>query len=126
MSDKNIENYSQWRKEQFSNRAGFFPIFSDFKYLMRHLSPGAISLYVYLGLHSNYKTGEVFHSLGKIAIFFGKSKRTISNWIKELEEMKLIYREQKNLNSVSHTYLIPYEKNESTKHLLVDDEEFPF
>lgn len=100
--------FQLWKEKKFNNRIGFFPIFSDFKPYLNKLSPGAISLYVYLGLHSNYKTGEVFHSIGKIAIFFNKSPRTISNWIKELEDNGLITREQLKLNSVSHTYLKPY------------------
>lgn len=107
MTSKN-DNYTEWRKEQFIKNEGFFPIFSDFRKVMRYLSPGAISLYVYLGLHSNYKTGEVFHSLGKIAIHFGKSTRTISNWMKELENLQLIKREQFEVNKVSHTFLQPY------------------
>lgn len=100
--------YAIWRTEQFSEKIGFFPIFSDFKPYLSKLSPGAISLYLYLGLHSNYETGESFHSVQKISIFFGKSTRTISNWIKELEDFKLIKREQKKLNGVSHTYLQAY------------------
>lgn len=107
MQSKN-NRYSDWRKEQFYKNEGFFPVFNDFRYLMRYLSPGAISLYIYLGLHSNYKTGEVFHSLGKIAIYFGKSTRTISNWMKELEDLNLIRREQFEMNKVSHTFLQPY------------------
>ena len=110
MDSKN-NDYSDWRKEQFYKNEGFFPVFNDFRYLMRFLSPGAISLYIYLGLHSNYKTGEVFHSLGKIAIYFGKSTRTISNWMKELEELNLIKREQFEVNKVSHTFLQPYSNN---------------
>lgn len=102
------KKYKDWRKDNFNNNEGFFPVFSDFRKIMRNLSPGAISLYIYLGLHANYKTGEVFHSLGTIAIYFGKSVRTITNWMRELEENDLILREQKKLNHVSYTYLKPY------------------
>lgn len=104
----NINEYSKWRKKQFEEKIGFFPIFSDFKPYLSKLSTGAISLYIYLGVHSNYKTGESFHSIQKIAIFFGKSPRTISNWLKELDDLKLIKRQQKSLNGVSHTYLQSY------------------
>lgn len=111
MTDRNVtQQYKEWRKENFNKNEGFFPVFSDFRDIMRHLSPGAVSLYIYLGLHANYKTGEVFHSLGTIAIYFGKSTRTITNWMKELEENNLIFRQQKELNHVSYTYLKPYSK----------------
>ena len=36
------------------------------------------------------------------------SVRTITNWMRELEENDLILREQKKLNHVSYTYLKPY------------------
>lgn len=103
-----INEYSTWRKKQFEEKIGFFPVFSDFKPYLSKLSPGAISLYIYLGIHSNHKTGESFHSIQKIAIFFGRSPRTISNWLKELDDLKLIKRQQKKLNAVSYTYLQPY------------------
>lgn len=108
--------YAAWKKSNFDNRQGFFPVFSDFKMVMRHLSPGATTLYVYLGLYSNYKTGEVYHSLGTISNYFDKSTRTISNWMKELEQNKLIYRSQKEVNGVSHTYLLPYGEDHSIKN----------
>lgn len=106
-----INEYYLWRNEQFEEKIGFFPIFSDFKPYLSKLSPGAISLYVYLGLHSNYQTGESFHSIKKISIFFGKSTRTISNWIRELDDFNLIQRKQKELNGVSYTYLQAYNWN---------------
>ena len=62
---------------------------------MRYLSPGATSLYIYLGLHANYKTGEVYHSLGTIAMYFGKSTRTITNWMKELKTTILFLENKK-------------------------------
>lgn len=110
MTDK-VNDFFIWRQNQFSENIGFFPVFSDFKPYLSKLSPGAVSLYIYLGLHSNYKTGESFHSIKKIAIFFGKSSRTVSNWIKELEDYNLIFRKQEILNGVSHTYLQPYNWN---------------
>ena len=103
-----VNNYKNCRTDNFYDKEGFFPIFSSFKEKMRYLSPGATSLYIYLGLHANYKTGEVYHSLGTIAMYFGKSTRTITNWMKELEDNDLIFRKQKKLNHVSHTYLKPY------------------
>lgn len=106
--NEQLLEYQLWKEKKFNERIGFFPIFSDFKPYLNKLSPGAVSLYIYFGLHANYKTGEVFHSVGKMAIFYNKSTRTISNWVRELEDNNLIVRKQKKLNSVSHTYLLPY------------------
>jgi len=52
------KEHSQWRDTNFSNKAGFFPVFQDFKNLLSELSGGAVSLFLYLGLHSNNQTGE--------------------------------------------------------------------
>lgn len=130
--------YELWRQGQFEEKIGFFPVFSDFKPYMRMLSPGAITLYLYFGLHANHKTGEVFHSVATIANFFGKNPRTISNWISELEGQGLIRRSQKKVNSVSHTYLIPYSWEPgyivdtntiikgSSANITIGDEDMPF
>lgn len=103
--------YESWKKKQFTSKEGFFPIYQSFEDKMAKLSGGAVSLYVFLGLKSNYKKGTSFYSINKLSIIFGKSSRTISIWIKELENEELIYREQKALNSVSTTYLLPYGLN---------------
>ena len=50
-----------------------------------------------------------FYSLNKIAGDFDKTPRTVSNWIQELVDIGLIFRKQKKLNSVSYTYLQPYD-----------------
>ncbi|OZI10208.1 hypothetical protein CEW92_18285 [Bacillaceae bacterium SAS-127] len=100
--------HTKWRDENFYNKQGFFPVFSTFKEQMRSLSPGAITLFLYIGLHSNNQTGECRHSIETIAAFFDKSTRTISNWISELEEARLIVRVQLKFNGVSYTYLRPY------------------
>lgn len=47
-------------------------------------------------------------SIDTISKYFKKSKRTISNWLQELEEKKLIKRLQLENNGVAHTFLIPY------------------
>lgn len=102
------KEHSEWRKYNFENREGFYPVFSDFKVYFDVLSPGAISLFLYFGLHSNNVTGECKHTLETIAKNFNKSVRTISNWINELEENDLIVRLQENFNSPSKTFIIPY------------------
>ncbi|MBZ1541569.1 helix-turn-helix domain-containing protein [Leuconostoc mesenteroides] len=101
--------YRQWRKKNYQDNRGFFPIFEGFEKYFSLISPGAISLYVYFGMKSNTKTGVSFHSLNKIASEFDKTPRTISNWLQELVDIGLIYRKQKKLNTVSYTYLRPYE-----------------
>lgn len=80
------EEHSLWRDTNFSNKNGFFPVFHDFKSLLPSLTGGAVSLFIYLGLHSNNQTGECFHYIDEISEFFKKSPRTISRWIDELEE----------------------------------------
>lgn len=102
------KEHSQWRDTNFSNKSGFFPVFQDFKDLLSKLSGGAVSLFLYLGLHSNNQTGECFHSIDKIAKFFNKSPRTISKWIDELKEVKLIERLQLEINGPAHTFIRPY------------------
>ncbi|MGC8231133.1 helix-turn-helix domain-containing protein [Pseudobacillus badius] len=102
------KEHSQWRDEQFLEKAGFFPVFSEFKEYLPKLSGGAVSLFLYLGLNSNNQTGECYHDIERIAEYFGKSPRTISSWFKELEEQKIIERLQLQLNGVSHTFIRPY------------------
>lgn len=103
------KQYGEW-KELALEKFGYFPIFQPFKetFLLRNLSGNAVKLYLYLGLMSGNKTGETWVSLDSIAQYFGKSKRAISEWVKELEAAQLIKRMQLENNGVSHTYLIPY------------------
>jgi len=42
-----------------------------------------------------------------MANVLGKSPRTISNWLKELENKNLIIRMQLRPNGVTHTFLLP-------------------
>lgn len=105
------KEHSQWRDTNFSNKAGFFPVFSDFKEILPNISGGSVSLFIYLGLHSNNQTGECFHSIEKIAKFFDKSPRTISTWISELENANLIQRLQLEINGPAHTFIKPYTIN---------------
>lgn len=104
------QDHSKWRDEKFLNKEGFFPLFHDFKEYLPKISSGSISLFVYIGLHSNNQTGECYHDINRIADYFNKSPRTISSWFKELEEVGLIERLQLKLNGVSHTFIRPYRK----------------
>lgn len=112
----------EWRENNFRKKHGFFPVFKDFKFHMKNLSPGAISLFVYLGLHSNNLTGESSHGIEKMARFFNKSTRTISSWLKELEKEGLIERVQIKFNGPSHTFIKPYSNLNENK---IDDD-LPF
>lgn len=104
------KEHSQWRDENFLAKEGFFPIFSGFKSYLADLSSGAISLFIYIGLHSNNQTGECYHDIKRVAEFFNKSPRTVSNWFKELEDVGLIERLQLKLNGVAHTFIKPYKE----------------
>lgn len=105
-----INNYSRWREMKKETRSGFFIIYNDFveKNLLRKLSGNALRLYIFFGVNSKNETGESWYSIEKIAEYFGKSPRTISYWIAELERYDLIKRMQLEINKESHTYLQPY------------------
>lgn len=107
-NEKLLNEYLIWKQNNFNKKKGFFPIFKEFLNYMPNISPGAISLFLYFGLNSKTHTGDSFHSIQTIADFFGKTPRTITNWIKELEDNDLIIRKQFGLNQVSITYLRPY------------------
>jgi DNA-binding MarR family transcriptional regulator len=113
------KEYSVWRENNFVSKEGFFPIFKELKEYLPYLSPGAITLYLYFGLHSNNQTGECFHSLETISNYFDKSIRTISNWIKELEDIGLIVRLQLEMNAISHTYLRPFPDEGKLKEFIL-------
>lgn len=103
------KNYMNWKKSslQFS---GYFPIFSEFKegYYLKNLSGNAVKLYLYLGLRTGNEDGKTWVSIETMASYFGKSKRTISDWLKELEKYNLVERMQMSPNDVSYTFLLPY------------------
>lgn len=119
-----------WRDNNFRHKKGFFPVFSGFKEYMKDLSPGATSLFIYFGMHANNLTGECTHSLARIANYFNKSVRTISIWIKELEEIGLIIRIQSTFNGNAHTYILPYDPprpySSKTDNNELSPDDFPF
>ena len=102
-------SYSQWKKEIQEMNKPFFAIHTDFKHqFLKDISGGALKLYLYLGFHAKYYTGELWHSSEEIALFFNKDQRTIGNWFKELEDAGLIFREQKGYRMKANTFLRPY------------------
>lgn len=105
------EEYSEWKTASLE-KGGYFPVFVAFKenFVLQKLSGNAIKLYLYLGLHTGNETGKTWVSIENMATYFKKSPRTISNWLHELEEAKLIKRMQMKKNGVSYTFLRPYSK----------------
>ena len=103
------KQYSDWKSASL-NKGGYFPVFTAFKerFLLKELSGNAVKLYLYLGLYSGNDTGKTWISIESMAKYFGKSPRTVSNWLRELEEAKLIERMQMEKDGVSHTFLRPY------------------
>lgn len=108
-AELNREEYSIWKRTAL-DRFGFFPIFQPLKesFLLKNLSGNALRLYLYLGLMSDNETGETWVGIETMASYFGKSKRTISDWLRELESSGLIERMQLKQNGVAHTFLKPY------------------
>lgn len=105
----NREEYKHWKKFSLGS-FGFFPIFQPLKesFKLRDLSGNALRIYLYLGLISDNESGETWVSIETMAKYFGKSKRTISGWLQELQEAELIERLQLEKDGVAHTFLRPY------------------
>lgn len=105
----NIEQYDRWKKDSLNGK-GYFIVFQSFKdkNILKNISGSALKLYLFLGLHSGNFTGESWVSISTIANYFGKDTRTVSYWIKELEELGLIKRIQFSKTESAHTYLQPY------------------
>lgn len=101
--------YGIWREELQKVNKPFFAIHSDFKHIfLKNISGGALKLYLYLGFHAKYQSGELWHTSEEISTFFNKDQRTIGSWFKELEELGLIFREQKGFRMKANTFLKPY------------------
>lgn len=120
-------NYKLWKELSLDNE-GYFPIFQMFKedFLLSKISGNALKLYIYLGLHTGNKTGETWINIESMAKYFNKSPRTISNWLDELINLKLIERCQLKFNASAHTFLLPYGYDKLTNKILEDDENFDY
>lgn len=101
--------YAEWKKEALQTY-GYFPVFKPFKeeFFLKNLSGNAVKLYIFLGLMSGNENGKTWVSIETMSNYFNKSKRTISLWLKELEEVRLIERMQMEPNGVAFTFLKPY------------------
>lgn len=113
------KNHKEWKKQSL-NENGYFVIFNGFveSHILTKISGNALKLYIYLGMHSQNLTGEVWHSNKTIAKYFNKSERTIRGWVLELEELNLIKRMRLVYDGEVHMFLQPYtpgEKRENQK-----------
>lgn len=127
------EQYAAWRSELQEINKPFFMIPSDFKHLfLQDISGGALKLFLFLGFHSKYNTGESWYTVEQVGAFFKKDPRTVANWFKELEDKGLIFRGQKGIMMKANTFLKPFgfkfdEMETGTysdyKHVLLDLEE---
>ncbi len=110
IADKNKIEYEKWKKEKLNNKVGYFIIFQDLKNkdLLKKISGSALKLYIYLGLHTKNYSGECNVTISNMAKYFNKDERTISYWIRELEDLGLIERIQFKIKEPAHTYLKPY------------------
>lgn len=101
--------YSQWRKTNSAMRSPFFQLYRSFKDkgMLRDLDDGALKLYLYFGFVTGNDDGASWHSVQKIADYFGKQTRTIDNWIHSLTKAGLIYRTRDG-NASHTTFMVPY------------------
>lgn len=100
--------YQSWKSYNKMGKVPFTTLYNSFKEThLKDIDGGPLKLYLYFCIHASNAHGESWHSIQKIANFFGTQTRTVDNWIKALVERDLIYREQKG-NKSHTTYLIPY------------------
>lgn len=98
-----------WKNNLYEMNKPFFMLPTDFSNLfLKDISGGALKLYLFLGFHSKYKSGETWYSIEQISLFFEKDSRTIAKWFKELEDLNLIFRGQKGFMMTANTFLKPY------------------
>ena len=85
---------------------GFFMSNHIFDYL---LSPVEFSVYAYLCRCRNSKSGTCFPSFQTIATAYNISKRSVSNALNQLEELRLIQRENqfRERRQTSNLYTLP-------------------
>ncbi|MHB1628774.1 MAG: hypothetical protein ACYCVB_10460 [Bacilli bacterium] len=99
--------YELWRTTMRTNKEGFFPIFKYFRAHLRSLSGEALRVFIYMGMVSNNKTGEVFLSIGQIANYSGKTEEDLHDVLSELREAGLVNR-LRTEDGTAKTFLLPY------------------
>lgn len=122
---RELENeYMKWKNTNLAEKVGFFAVFNGFRDLLAKLSPGAVKLYIFLGLASHNWRGFSYYSISHTAKYLGVSTRTVQNWLKELEEKGLIERLQHTRSGIARTYLRPYTAKATRRSVTLPDEEF--
>ena len=76
----------------------------------RKLSPGAVKLFIFCGLVMDKKKGYLYRNLITLSKDLEIKKRTVSCWIDELKDKKLIERHQLSINSSSCIHLLPIKR----------------
>lgn len=105
-------NHQVWKDKNFDMKKPFFPIHSDFSNLiLKDISGAALKLYIFLGIHAKYQSGESWYSIPEVSEYFGKDPRTVAKWLQELEDFHLIIRVQKGFKMKANTFLRPYGYN---------------
>lgn len=103
------QEHESWKSELMAMNKPFFMVPTDFSHLfLKDISGGALKLYLFLGFHSKYRSGESWYTNDQIGMFFEKDSRTITKWFKELENIGLIFRAQKGVMMKANTFLRPF------------------
>ena len=107
------DQYKAWRHNMDKNRLDgkFFILYKNFEDHLKHISPGALKLYLYYGFHAKNDTGKSFHSVERCSEYFNVSEKTINNWNKELINRGLIFRKNMPGKLNKNTYLLPFSTN---------------
>lgn len=101
--------HETWKHELQQINKPFFMIPTDFSHLfLKDMSGGALKLYLFLGFHSKYRTGESWYTTEQVANFFNKDPRTVAGWFSELESLGLIFRAQKGIMMKANTFMRPF------------------
>lgn len=98
--------YEEWLKSIKSAKTGYFLLSNKIEEYLPLLTTPSIKLYLFYAIHADNKTGESFYSTEKIAQLLDVSKKTITNWNRELANTGLISRKQE-FNKSSLTQLLP-------------------
>lgn len=102
-----VGHYHNWICEFKKIKEPFFIIPYGFIEKLKPLSPGAAKLYIYCGISMDKKEGFFYKSINTISSDINEAKRSISNWLKELERLRIIERHQLHLNNSSCTHVLP-------------------
>ena len=117
-----IANYQGWVSRFKEAQEPFFLIPYGFVEKLQPLSPGAVKMFLYCGITMNKETGHFYKSLETMAREINEKPRSVSNWLKELQDMRLIERHQLYLNMSSCTHVLLQNLNLNKKRPASNDE----